>query len=536
MKTKILLILLFISSYTFGQVPTGYVARYDFSQGSPTNLASPGIGDLTGTIDQIRTDRFNEPLDAIRVNGHQLNGYTTTTSQTDLTIAFWMKGSGPTSGYQRIFKIIDSNGNGIDMANLSGNSLHASFRIDGNTHATSATINGLYDGDWHHVTYVVSHDGANYTNLIYVDGVVQTAFSTLISTSSTTNILTSGAQFIISPQSANLFYDQIDDILIYESDLTQQSITDLLNATAPIPTPLPATGCVARYDFSQGSPTNLASPGIGDLTGTIDQLRSDRFNNGNHAILVNGHQLNGYTTTTSQTDLTIAFWMKGSGPTIGYQRIFKIIDSNGNGIDMANLSGNSLHASFRIDGNTHATSATINGLYDSNWHHVTYVVSHDGANYTNLIYVDGVVQTAFSTLISTASTTNILTSGAQFIISPQSGSLFYDHIDDILIYESDLTQQNITDLVNYNPVSNTNLSAEEYDLEKFAMYPNPSSSTLNIKMSSGFEKAEIYTLQGQKVLETNLDSIDVSNLSNGIYLIRVQTKTGAVLTKQFIKR
>jgi len=70
----------------------------------------------------------------------------------------------------------------------------------------------------------------------------------------------------------------------------------------------------------------------------------------------------------------------------------------------------------------------------------------------------------------------------------------------------------------------------------FTIYPNPTSKSLNIKTNNPFEQVEIYTLQGQKVLETNQESIDVSSLSNGMYLIQVQTETGAVLTKQFIKR
>ncbi len=54
------------------------------------------------------------------------------------------------------------------------------------------------------------------------------------------------------------------------------------------------------------------------------------------------------------------------------------------------------------------------------------------------------------------------------------------------------------------------------------IYPNPTSGIFNIESSAGWiEHAEVFTLQGQKVLEVSDDTVDLSMFPDGIYLLRV---------------
>jgi endoglucanase Acf2 len=69
---------------------------------------------------------------------------------------------------------------------------------------------------------------------------------------------------------------------------------------------------------------------------------------------------------------------------------------------------------------------------------------------------------------------------------------------------------------------------------EIALYPNPVNNKLFIKsQSKQITKVEIYSLLGNIVQSetNNLDEIDVSNLSGGLYIIRVKFKEGYALRK-----
>ena len=73
------------------------------------------------------------------------------------------------------------------------------------------------------------------------------------------------------------------------------------------------------------------------------------------------------------------------------------------------------------------------------------------------------------------------------------------------------------------------------------MYPNPVSDVLNIQLPSGTDKAEVgvydYTgrLVSSKTISSNDSSLDVQNISRGIYILRVTTNT-KIGVQRFIKK
>ncbi|MFK7749908.1 MAG: T9SS type A sorting domain-containing protein [Kordia sp.] len=75
----------------------------------------------------------------------------------------------------------------------------------------------------------------------------------------------------------------------------------------------------------------------------------------------------------------------------------------------------------------------------------------------------------------------------------------------------------------------------EFIENEVKLYPNPTSSIINIQMNTGFKKAEIYTIQGQKIKESSAKNIDVSALSNGIYIIKIVNESGTFSNKYLIK-
>ncbi len=84
------------------------------------------------------------------------------------------------------------------------------------------------------------------------------------------------------------------------------------------------------------------------------------------------------------------------------------------------------------------------------------------------------------------------------------------------------------------------LLVNEDEVSEIEFYPNPvNGNTLYIKTSSNEEYTySIINISGQIVRKgvTNTKSIDVQNLTEGVYIIRTNTKKGGQIMSQFIKR
>lgn len=69
---------------------------------------------------------------------------------------------------------------------------------------------------------------------------------------------------------------------------------------------------------------------------------------------------------------------------------------------------------------------------------------------------------------------------------------------------------------------------------KITLFPNPAKEVINIEIDSELKSVEIYNIQGQKVLSSNQKQINVSGLSNGLYMVRVEDASNAVETRKVI--
>lgn len=93
---------------------------------------------------------------------------------------------------------------------------------------------------------------------------------------------------------------------------------------------------------------------------------------------------------------------------------------------------------------------------------------------------------------------------------------------------------NIVWIDNVSVVEGTGI--EENTADNLTIYPNPATSVLNINSSASVQKVEVYNLQGQLVNVANGDvhDINVANLSNGTYIVRITTANG-VKNQRFVK-
>ena len=68
----------------------------------------------------------------------------------------------------------------------------------------------------------------------------------------------------------------------------------------------------------------------------------------------------------------------------------------------------------------------------------------------------------------------------------------------------------------------------------FGIYPNPANDVLNVK-ANDVKNIEILNMLGQTVITTNVNTINVANLTNGVYFVRVNFNNGEVSTQKFVK-
>lgn len=90
------------------------------------------------------------------------------------------------------------------------------------------------------------------------------------------------------------------------------------------------------------------------------------------------------------------------------------------------------------------------------------------------------------------------------------------------------------DDVTYLPAA-LNLDNVNAKKDYFTLYPNPAKDILTISSSVAWKTIQIFSLQGQLILETSQASIPVSSLSKGVYLVKVLGENEQEMVQKFIK-
>ena len=129
------------------------------------------------------------------------------------------------------------------------------------------------------------------------------------------------------------------------------------------------------------------------------------------------------------------------------------------------------------------------------------------------------------------------TFGAQQVISTNADGAS-------CVYVGDFNGDNKVDIVSSSYYDNKVawyentmvLGINENSLISFKLFPNPVKNFLEITTSNDVSKIEIFNSLGQKILiKLNSQIIDVSNIYEGIYFIKITTLNGNILTRKFIK-
>lgn len=83
------------------------------------------------------------------------------------------------------------------------------------------------------------------------------------------------------------------------------------------------------------------------------------------------------------------------------------------------------------------------------------------------------------------------------------------------------------------------LSIDDNERIKLSYFPNPTSGVLTLDALAVIESVDVYTLRGQKVLESHSNQqsvqLDLSHLSKGVYMLKATFDDGAVKTLKIIR-
>ena len=66
------------------------------------------------------------------------------------------------------------------------------------------------------------------------------------------------------------------------------------------------------------------------------------------------------------------------------------------------------------------------------------------------------------------------------------------------------------------------------------IFPNPAKDFINIQSDEKIKSVEIYNLQGQKLITATQKQINISSLSSGIYIVRIEDIENNTITKKII--
>lgn len=159
------------------------------------------------------------------------------------------------------------------------------------------------------------------------------------------------------------------------------------------------------------------------------------------------------------------------------------------------------------------------------WHHFAF--SYEGGDSLKA-YLDGVFLPSFS-LPAASDTLNNITTSLEF-----GASLTYCNVqgstDDFMMYNRALSNAEVTQLYNSNPLGiNTESS------ETIRVYPNPASDLVHIHVLNNekIESVELLTMEGEIITVQSpfKNTISIEDLSPGVYYIRCKSQQSQFVQK-----
>ncbi|MES2812308.1 MAG: T9SS type A sorting domain-containing protein [Bacteroidota bacterium] len=339
---------------------------------------------------------------------------------------------------------------------------------------------------------------------------------------------------------------------------------------------VPTSNLDSEYQFTNNILDTFGTAENLTQTGTAATFTSDRIGNTTSAINLTGDTFR-RVPLQNATSMSISFWIKTSTNDTNVrtileqsQRVNTVNDNSSRGwyVSLSNgivsFSCNYLWR-WTANGGTNVytghsnwrnTSSNTN-IADNNWHHVVITIA--GRTYNNYtpttshkafenkydIYIDNVLKNTYLHVYNaTTATGGNSTSLPDFLPNNNVGvgtnsyanlvtaNRYTQELDDIRFYKAALAASGVASLYNESLTLGT---SDFNDFSDFSIYPNPSNSIVMVNSAENIESIEILSLEGRKIKSVSGSSIDITELSNGMYVMIVKTIEGKMGTKKIIK-
>jgi hypothetical protein len=522
------------------QITNGLLAYYSFC-GNANDMSGNG---RNGTVHgaTLTADRFGNSNSAYSFNG--TTAYISVADaaplrlvNTDYTISAWIyETSYATSQDAIITKRTTSAQQGY-ILNVQGTSQLVTRRINyqvaGGSDPRVFSTDTVYLNTWTNV--LVTYTASSHTALIYMNGVLTGMATNILSPLTTTAALWIGGDVSGSPYG---FHGKIDDVAFFNRVLSPAEILQMQGDNAACPC------LIASYLFTGNTADSSDHQYNGINHGAT--LTTDRYGMPNKAYHFNGGSNYISIADTADlrlnnTDFTISAWfLLDSLSTTNKAILTKRTTAAFSGY-ILNVEG-SLQPSpgklnFQVAGGSdpRVFSSTIVPI--GSWQQVA--VTYTNSNHTAKMYLNG-TWNATGTGIQTPSGA---TTSALWIGGDVSGSPYYfeGKIDDVQIFTCAYSDSEIAQLYHDQTVG----VSVPVSTATFTILKNPVKDFLQIQMPEELSvdrSFRIYDLIGKVVITDviNMDrnsstvTLNVKNLSPGIYLLQLNSDKGSI-TRKFVK-
>ena len=361
------------------------------------------------------------------------------------------------------------------------------------------------------ITYTINANYAPTTTIIKY-GTSSTSLTSQIAGFSTNGNSTTNTSTISGLSPVTQYFYQIEAT---NSVGTVTSSIENFTTVASLPS-------VAAYSFNSTLNNTNGNAPFGSNSSW--SYVADRNATASSALRING---SGSSTTitglpTGNSPRTVSIWYKVASNS-NDNCLFVYGQSGGQNAYGVSFNNSDTWYNFAWSTNTSFTNPSNDGT----WHHL--VTTFD-ASKTSKVYIDGVLKnTVVQNGWDTSVNNNTFWLGGLF---SSTASTFNGTVDDLTIYNFALTDDQVLNLFNSPTLSSQDFNSNNLEV---SLYPNPTNGILNIDMTTEIQSIEIYSIQGQKVLNATQKQVNVSHLASGMYLIRIQDGSNAVATKKFMK-
>lgn len=407
MKLKLLLLFVFVSTFSYAQIPTDEIARYKFTNGSLINDANPGIGDLSPTnfLYTSSSDRGNVASNAITINSDRLkfsNGDLGNTDSNNISISFWINPgntySGGTKEILRFSSTAHFSESYIAFQDTRNASNEEAFTFHSETNYFTRNVKRnsvpqLYDGNWHNVIMIAKSSTQYQYNIefnIYIDGILIPSFQGYLRDTFDMS------EIILSVSGVNNSYEKgIDDIRYYQRNLSSAEITALASESPEAVVFIPDTNFKSHLIADTTINTNLDTE--------IQASEATAFTGDILVSNLNIADLTGILAFKNITKLDVSDNLL-TNLNITLQSNLSILDCSNNNLESLDLSNNTNLIEINVASNSLETLNLKNGnttaitSYNSISNPRLVCVQVDDVSYANINFTNKDAITEFNTV------------------------------------------------------------------------------------------------------------------------------------------